>query len=105
MCYDELGHYALLNSILRKDEAALRYSQTVLGKLYNDKDAEELVSTLSTYLDKNCSYIETSRALYLHVNTVKYRIKQIQERLSVDLSTQDGRCSIWLALSIDRYLK
>ncbi len=105
MCYDELGHYALLNSILRKDEAALRYSQTVLGKLYNDKDADELVSTLSTYLDKNCSYVETSRALFLHVNTVKYRIKQIQERLSVDLSTQDGRCSIWLALSIDRYLK
>ena len=46
----------------------------------------ELKRTLKAYLDCHCSIMETANRLYLHRNTVRYRIKKCEEILDNDLS-------------------
>lgn len=107
MHFNELGQYALLSTVMHSEEAARSYCGCILGRLLSHAqgDRADLLETLRVYLDSNCSYAETARVLFLHVNTVKYRLRQIEPLLTADLSTQDGRCTVWLALNIYRFLQ
>lgn len=46
----------------------------------------ELRKTLKTYLDCKCSITETANTMFLHRNTVKYRIRKCKELLGRDFS-------------------
>ncbi|WP_405164147.1 helix-turn-helix domain-containing protein [Nocardia sp. NBC_01499] len=43
----------------------------------------ELRATLAAFLDRNGSWTKAAEALYLHVNTVHYRIERIENLLAV----------------------
>ncbi len=51
-----------------------------------DEMNRELKKTLKAYLDCHCSIMETANRLYLHRNTVRYRIKKCEEIMGNDLS-------------------
>ncbi len=51
-----------------------------------DEMTMELKKTLKVYLDCRCSIMETANRLFLHRNTVRYRIKKCEEILDNDLS-------------------
>ena len=54
------------------------------------KKNEELMHTLCTYLlDAQRDLQKTSELLFVHRNTVKYRLKRISEILGCDLSIYD----------------
>lgn len=59
-----------------------------IGKLarYDQEKKTELVTTLRSFLDNSCNAIKTARQLFVHRNTIFYRIDQIQSILQVDLS-------------------
>lgn len=44
-----------------------------------------LIETLRSYLLNNCNLVKTAQALYIHRNTLLYRLEQIRELLCVDL--------------------
>ena len=46
----------------------------------------EYFKTLSSYLENGCSPTATSKALFLHKNTLVYRIKKIESLLDVELN-------------------
>ncbi|WP_251864939.1 helix-turn-helix domain-containing protein [Enterococcus malodoratus] len=53
---------------------------------------EELIETLAVYfLDCDENINETSNVLFLHNNTIKYRLKRAQERLKVSFSHTASR--------------
>lgn len=58
----------------------------------------ELKRTLRAYLDCRCSIMETANHLYLHRNTVRYRIKKCQEILGNDLSDAEYCFQLQLCL-------
>ena len=60
----------------------------LLGELAFPKDEtlEELRNTLKVFLECQCSIAETSSKLYLHRNTVRYRIKKCESILGKELS-------------------
>lgn len=58
----------------------------------------ELQRTLKAYLDCHCSIMETANRLYLHRNTVRYRIKKCEEMLGNDLSDWDYCFQLQLCL-------
>ena len=47
-------------------------------------DAEELVRTLEAYTQNAGDFEESSKALHLHVNTVRYRINKIRRYLDLE---------------------
>lgn len=60
---------------------------------------KELRKTLKTFLDFNCEITKTANMLYLHRNTIKYRIKQCEELL--DVPVYDPETSLILRVALE----
>lgn len=62
--------------------------------LLNDMDNEKkdtLTLTVRTFVNNNFNYQKTADELFTHVNTVRYRIHQLEELWNVDLASTEGR--------------
>ncbi len=67
---------------------------------------EELLKTLSIYmLDSNMSSSTASKLLYVHTNTIIYRINKIKETLNLTLTDTSELISLCTALAVRRILK
>ena len=44
----------------------------------------ELLTTVGTYLDEGCAVEATARRLYLHPNTVRYRLARVRDLVGRD---------------------
>ena len=63
----------------------------------------ELLDTLRVYLKCGRSKALTANEMYLHVNTVKYRIAQLQELTQLDLSDDDTALQLMLSFKMIEY--
>lgn len=72
---------------------------------YDNKHSGTLVPTLVAYLDHNRHLVATSKALFLHRNTVKYRLERCHEILRLDLTQASVAMNVRLSLKIMRYLE
>ena len=98
LAWEDLGIYRILSSL--DDVSALeRLVAEQLGPLL-EHDAErgsQLVETLHHYLDSGGSPTSTGKALFVHANTVKYRLARIRAVGDYDLSNPATRFSLQLA--------
>lgn len=60
---------------------------------------QELRKTLKVFLDFNCEITKTANALYLHRNTIKYRMNQCEKLL--DTSIQKPETSLLLRVALE----
>ncbi|MHB1342831.1 MAG: helix-turn-helix domain-containing protein [Thermoleophilia bacterium] len=76
------------------------FIEVSLGPLieHDRKKKSGFVQTLGCYLDSACNKIETSRALNLHINTLKYRLQRIAEISGLDLDDPDTRFQTHVAV-------
>lgn len=90
--FQELGIYRLFNY----PESAWPINQMMeeLDELLNHMDKEKkdmLTLTIRTFVKYNFNYQKTADKLYTHVNTIRYRIRLIEDLWNVNLSSDDGR--------------
>ena len=100
MRYDRLGVFALL---LDGDRAALEaYCARTLGPLVESEavGAPPLLDTLRLMLDHSFHWADVSRLLFVHVNTLRYRMDRIAELLGVDLGDAAVRADLYVALKL-----
>ncbi|WP_160722994.1 PucR family transcriptional regulator [Bacillus sp. USDA818B3_A] len=78
------------------------YYSFALSGFSDTKIAEEqsLLETLSVYLETHCQISETAKRLFVHRNTVVYRIEKCEEILGKSLKDPDTTLQIRLALRI-----
>ncbi|WP_256846955.1 helix-turn-helix domain-containing protein [Paenibacillus sp. Pae108] len=96
--YESLGVYRLL---LNTDRAALEDTiHKAMGPLLRveKKQSDELLSTLMHYLRTGGSIQQAAELCFVHINTVKYRLKRISQMLDADLSHPDERFKLDFAL-------
>lgn len=75
------------------------YENTLRSLAYpKTKDEEDLVHTLIVYLDNNCQIALTSKKLFIHRNTVKYRIAKCEEILSYSVHEPQNSLHLRMAL-------
>ena len=80
------------------DAAALgRFCARVLGPLASERHAD-LRRTLEEYIRSHGSQSSVSRSLYLHRNTVRQRLRRIEELTRADLDDPEQRLLLQLAL-------
>lgn len=81
-------------------EVAAAFRQRVLAPLiaYDRENSVSLLDTLAVFLDCDCSWARTSRALHLHVNTVHYRVRRIEELTGRELARLADQCELRTAL-------
>ena len=105
ICFRELGVYRLLFSLHDNPEVKSLY-QEALGRLleHDKKSRMELVKTLETYFTCQENLQRTAEALYLHRNSLVYRMKRIRELTGFHLDDVEQRFLLQLALKIKRVL-
>jgi len=66
----------------------------------NDEEKQNLLNTLFVYLETNCQISETAKRLYVHRNTVIYRIEKCEEILGKNFKDPETSLQLRLALRI-----
>lgn len=54
-------------------------------------------TTAATYIDRDCDIAACASALYVHVNTVKYRLRRIEELCDVNLKNPNDLLKVTIA--------
>jgi DNA-binding PucR family transcriptional regulator len=72
----------------------------LLGPLreYDDRHNAELLATLRSFLACDGSWSACATRMYVHVNTVRYRISRVEALTGRDLSALADRVDFFLAL-------
>ena len=73
------------------------------GKSPDDFD-EETLTTINKFFENSLNVSETSRQLYIHRNTLMYRIKKIEHLTGYNLSDPNSILELSLALHLRRFM-
>lgn len=96
---DQLDTFALLN-LLPKSQIDGFVLDTLKTLAYpKDDHILDLKKTLKVFLDLNCNITDTSNALFIHRNTVKYRIEKCVEILGQNVTDPNYSLKLRLALA------
>lgn len=104
--YKSLGIFRLFFDIETNEEMKKLFDENLLKlKMYDEKNSSVLVKTLIAYLKENRNLGKTAEKLYIHRNTIKYRINRIEEILNCDLKDDETAFNIRLCIKIGVFLK
>ena len=97
----DLGIYRLLYPLWRSDDLR-SFSMEVLGGLiaYDEKRGGGLVQTLEAYLDLGGGMQEIADRLFIHRNSLIYRLRRIEELTGRVLADPHDRLLLHLALKV-----
>ena len=73
------------------------------GKSPEDLDEETLV-TINKFFENNLNVSETSRQLYIHRNTLVYRLDKLQKSTGLDLRVFEDAITFKIALMVVKYM-
>jgi len=98
--YEQLGVYKLLFEI--DPDKLVMYYQEVIEPLhtYDNKHHMEMVSTLFVYFEENCNAVKTAKRLFVHRNTLDYRLKKIEEITDRSLDDPYDRLTLQLGVIV-----
>jgi len=66
---------------------------------------EEVISTVNAFLDNNFNVSETARQLYIHRNTLGYRIEKLKQSTGLDVREFNDALTFRIALMVVNYVK
>ncbi len=123
--YREATMALRVGSIFENDQYVMRYDKLGLGRLiyqlpptlcnmfldevfakgaYESLDSETLL-TISKFFENNLNGSETSRRLFVHRNTLVYRLDKVQKITGLDLRSFDDAVLFKLASMVRTYLE
>ena len=74
------------------------------GKSPDDFD-EETLTTISKFFENSLNVSETSRQLFIHRNTLVYRLDKLQKSTGLDLRVFEDAITFKIALMVVKYMK
>ena len=79
-----------------------------IKEIYGDKNpediGEEILTTVNKFLENNLNVSETSRQLYIHRNTLVFRIEKLQKAIGLDMRVFEDALTFKIALMVQEYL-
>ncbi|KUO63849.1 MAG: hypothetical protein APF84_14625 [Gracilibacter sp. BRH_c7a] len=103
--FRELGLTRILYN--HDHQELLEFYKETLGELerYDGEQNSDLLNTMEKYLLYRCDLNTAADVLFLHPNTLRYRLKKIAEILDVDLNDFDTKLNLMVAFKIVYLLK
>lgn len=102
--YDDIGAYKLI----------IELPKSTLNSLFNNVMAplieadcgndNELVHTIRVFLKNNMNMEQTSNELFIHNNTIRYRLKKIESITGMSLKSIDNLTTLYYCTCIMNYL-
>jgi purine catabolism regulator len=99
--FPDLSVYRLLFQFEHNPEL-IAFQEEILGPLLSYEGGRELIQTLEAYFAHNGNLSQASEALFVHRNTLIYRLERIAEIADIDLDKPETRLGVQLALHIYR---
>jgi len=98
--FSDLGIYRPIFS--QEMNHIYKYCSNTLGRLieHDCKNDGELLPTLRKLLDTGGNNKATADQLYIHVNTLYYRINKIEQILDIDLAKMNARVELYTAIKV-----
>ena len=70
-----------------------------------DEFDEETITTINKFFENSLNVSETSRQLYIHRNTIVYRLDKLQKATGLDLRVFEDAITFKIALMVVKYMK
>jgi sugar diacid utilization regulator len=103
--FEELGIIRLLShmSLEQLDDYYKEYLAVLIE--YDEKNDTNFIETLHVYFQQNGDLNLTAEKLFQHANTLRYRLKKIEELLETDLKQLENRINLSVACKIFKIRK
>ncbi|MBN2221598.1 MAG: helix-turn-helix domain-containing protein [Vallitaleaceae bacterium] len=103
MAYENLGIGRLIYQ-LPIPLCKMFISEIFHGQSPDEFDEETLI-TITKFFENSLNVSETSRQLYIHRNTLVYRLDKLQKNTGLDLRVFDDAITFKIALMVVKYMK
>lgn len=100
--YKDLGPFGFIH--LRSFKEDFHDMIDDLLPIFQQEEQEDLVLTLKVFLDSKCNFNVAAKKLYIHNNTVRYRIAKIQQLCNIDLEDPTERLKLEIILKFKEHL-
>lgn len=81
------------------------FMEEIFGKNIEDLLDDETLVTVNMFLDNNLNVSETARKLFVHRNTLLYRLEKLQRSTGLDIRIFEDALTLKIALMVVSYLK
>jgi carbohydrate diacid regulator len=81
------------------------FIKEVFTKQQPDTFDEETITTINMFFDNNLNVSETARQLFVHRNTLVYRLEKLYKASGLDIRVFDDALTFKIALMVESYLK
>ena len=103
IAYSSLGVGRLI------DQLPMPLCKMFIGEIFGDKTPddfdEETIATINKFFENSLNVSETSRQLYIHRNTLVYRLDKLEKSTGLDLRVFDDAITFKIALMVVKYMK
>lgn len=102
--FGDLSVYRLLFQLEGSPELE-SFCREVLGPLMDYEGSGDLLETLEAFCDRLGNLSQTAEKLFIHRNSLLYRMERIGQLAGIDMNNPDTRLAVHLALKIRRMLR
>ena len=81
------------------------FVKEIFGDNIPEEIDEETLTTVNRFFDNSLNVSETSRQLFIHRNTLIYRIEKLQKATGLDVRVFDDALTLKIALMVVNYMK
>ena len=81
------------------------FIEEIFGDTLPEELDDETLNTLDKFFENNLNVSETSRQLFVHRNTLVYRLEKIQKSTGLDVRCFDDALTFKIALMVVNYMK
>lgn len=103
LAYNELGIGRLIHQL--PVSLCDMFLQEVFGGKEVEQFDEETLTTVHKFFENNLNISETARQLFLHRNTLVYRLEKIQKKTGLDVRVFDDALTFKIALMVASHMK
>lgn len=103
ICYNNLGIGRLIYQL--PTTLCKLFLDEIFKKESIDSLDHETIVTIQKFFEKNLNVSETSRQLYVHRNTLVYRLDKVQKITGLDLRVFDDAIVFKVAMMVKKYLE
>ena len=96
-----------VGKIFYVEKTIVGYNNLGIGRLIYQlpMPLDETLNTINKFFDNNLNISETSRQLFLHRNTLVYRLEKIQKSTGLDIRVFDDALTFKIALMVSSYME
>ncbi|MBD8004137.1 PucR family transcriptional regulator [Bacillus norwichensis] len=99
--YKKLGLFRYLETILQQQKKMGDQNEDLLKLKQKDEESQtNLLQTLEIYLEESCRLKQAAEKLFIHTNTLKYRLNQINQLTEIDFDDFNQNCQLYIDLKI-----